>query len=121
MLNPRAIAVQGIGFHPRAVLNMGFFDLEITVSPIGGSGGGYATRPPEEKVKLTFVVTVNGRKHVKNYIVTEHAGMQLLKRIELVKKMVEKTTVTVNKMTNLLEKAKRAISSVNINIMRKKQ
>jgi hypothetical protein len=122
MLDPRAIALQGIGFQPRAVLSIGYFDLEITVEPIGnpGSGGGYAERPPEEKVRLTFTVTVRGNKHVKSYIVTEHAGMQLLNKIKLMKKAVAKVTVSISAVTNLLQKAKHALASVNINMMRKK-
>lgn len=100
---------------------MGYFDLEITVEPITAPGSAGYGRAPEEKVKLTFTITVKGNKHVKSYIVTEHAGMQLLKQIKLIKKAAQKVSVTVSGFTNLLQKAKQAVSSVNISIMRKKQ
>lgn len=125
MLNPRAIAVQGIGFSPRAVLNMGFMDLEVIITPIppeqhAGGSGGYAERPPEEKVKLTFIVNIAGQRVVKNYIVTQHAGMQLLKHIQLTKKAAAKVSVQVGKVTNILHRAKAALAKVNINMIRKK-
>lgn len=125
MLNPRAIALQGIGFSPMATLNMGFFDIEVIVEPIipaAGSGGGYAERPVEEQVKLTFIVTVRGNKVVKNYVVSKHAGMQLLKHIELTKKAAAKVkaNIVVTGFTNMFTKAKEALAKVNISTIRKK-
>ncbi len=122
MLNPMAIAVQGIGFSPMATLNMGFFDVVVIVTPAAGSGGGYAERPEEEKVKLTFIINIAGTKVVKNYTVTQHAGMQLLKHIELTKKAAAKVraNVVVTGFTNLFTKAKEALAKVNISTIRKK-
>jgi hypothetical protein len=123
MLNPRAIALQGIGFSPRATIDMGFFDIDIVIEPIpnvGGSGGGYAERPPEEKVKLTITTTIRGNKYVKHYVVTEVAGMQLMKQVKMIKRAQQKMSVSVGKVTSMLQKAKHAVTSINIPTMRKK-
>jgi len=126
MLSHQAIATEGLwpgsSMVLTATLGMRGWGIDVIVEPIipvAGSGGGYADRPPEEKVKLTFIINIAGQRVIKNYIVTEHAGMQLLKHIKLTKKMTEKVMVHIDKLTNLLHRAKAAMAKVNISMTRK--
>jgi hypothetical protein len=85
----------------RSIANLGSFTIEITIEPVGPTGGGYTYSPPSRSTKYKIKIRVSRRGRVWEYekLVSSTTANVFAKVIN--KKVVEPTVSIIN--TSMVE------------------